>query len=71
MKGKRKVKGHLFEHDWCKGCGICAAFCKKNVLELDQKDKVYAARPEDCIGCRLCEFRCPDLVIEVISEEEQ
>ncbi|MBA3036312.1 MAG: 4Fe-4S ferredoxin, partial [Desulfobacterium sp.] len=27
-----------------------------------------AARPEDCIACRLCELRCPDLAIEIITE---
>jgi 2-oxoglutarate ferredoxin oxidoreductase subunit delta len=44
-------------------------FCPKNVLELDDSDKVVAARPEDCICCRLCELRCPDFAIEIETEE--
>ena len=32
-------------------------------------EKAVAVRPEDCICCRLCELRCPDLAIEVLTEE--
>lgn len=68
---KKKLKRHLINREWCKGCGICAAFCPKKVLELDDKDKAVAARPADCIACRLCELRCPDLSIEIIFKEKQ
>ena len=63
---KPKLKEHILERDWCKGCGICVAFCPKKVLELDENGKVRAVRPEDCLACRLCEFRCPDLALRVI-----
>ena len=49
----------------CKGCGICVSFCPKNVYEIKPGEKVTVARPEDCIACRMCEFRCPDLALEV------
>jgi 2-oxoglutarate ferredoxin oxidoreductase subunit delta len=68
---KKKLKEHLLNREWCKGCGICVAFCPKYVLELDQKDKVVAMRPADCIACRMCELRCPDLAIEIITAEEE
>jgi 2-oxoglutarate ferredoxin oxidoreductase subunit delta len=68
---KPKLKAHHIDKDWCKGCGICVHFCPKNVLELDEADKVVAARPEDCICCELCELRCPDLAIEIEIETEQ
>jgi 2-oxoglutarate ferredoxin oxidoreductase subunit delta len=66
---RRKLKEHRIDRDWCKGCGICVHFCPKQVLELDEEEKAFAARPEQCICCALCEMRCPDLAIEVVAEE--
>jgi 2-oxoglutarate ferredoxin oxidoreductase subunit delta len=66
---KPKLKEHRIDRDWCKGCGICVAFCPKQVLEIDSKDKAVAARLEQCIACRMCELRCPDLAVEVITED--
>lgn len=61
MNGK---KSNLqIKKDWCKGCGICVAFCPKQVLELDSNDKIEIARPDDCIACGQCELRCPDFAI--------
>lgn len=67
---KPKLKEHRIDRDWCKGCGICVAFCPTNVLELDSKDKAVAARIEKCIACKMCEMRCPDLAVEVITEDQ-
>ena len=68
---KQKLKEHHINTEWCKGCGICIAFCPKGVLALDNKDKAVSRSPEKCIACRLCELRCPDLAIEVTTEEQQ
>ena len=54
---------------WCKGCGICAAFCPKKVLEM-KNEKVVIARPDDCIKCGNCELRCPDYAIYVKEVEK-
>jgi 2-oxoglutarate ferredoxin oxidoreductase subunit delta len=66
--GKLTLKKHIINRDWCEGCGICIQLCPTHVLELDKEDKAFAARPEDCICCKLCELRCPDFAIEVITE---
>ena len=44
----------------CKGCGICAAFCPKKVLAVNEVGKVEAVAEENCIKCGQCEMRCPD-----------
>lgn len=67
-KGKLILKEHAINGQWCKGCGICVTFCPKGVLELDEMGKAFAARIQECLCCKLCEFRCPDLAIEVTTE---
>ena len=56
---------------WCKSCEICVAFCPKNVLEMGEDRKPKVARPQDCILCRQCELRCPDLAIFVAKEKNK
>lgn len=53
--------------EWCKGCGICVAFCPVGVLELENQ-KISIAKPESCIGCGLCEMRCPDYAVYLEKE---
>lgn len=66
MPRKKRLE---LNRDWCKGCRICVAFCPKNVLEMGDDDKVVIAREDDCIYCRDCELRCPDLAIAVVAVE--
>jgi 2-oxoglutarate ferredoxin oxidoreductase subunit delta len=51
--------------DWCKGCGLCVAFCPGKVLELNPLGKAEVAHPEECINCGFCELHCPDFAIAI------
>lgn len=62
-----QVKKLVIEPAWCKGCGICAAFCPKDVLTVVQ-GKVQCKNEAACIHCGLCELRCPDYAIYVEKE---
>ncbi|MEJ2724076.1 MAG: ferredoxin family protein [Deltaproteobacteria bacterium] len=66
-KKPRKAGKIRINREWCKGCGICVAFCSKGVLELDDHDKAVVKRLEDCNACGLCELRCPDMAIEITT----
>ena len=58
MKNNKKL---VINTAWCKGCGICVAFCPKKVL--DCKAKVKIVNLDACIYCGQCEMRCPDYAI--------
>ena len=55
---------------WCKGCGICEAFCPKQVLKLEN-GKITIANAESCVYCGQCEQRCPDYAIYVEEKVEE
>jgi len=67
--GKKDIKSGEIDHDklvikpaWCKGCGICVAFCPTKTLTLEN-DKVKVTDISKCIQCGMCELRCPDYAI--------
>lgn len=49
----------------CKGCGICAEFCPKKVLAVNEVEKIEIVNEAACINCKQCELRCPDYAIFV------
>ena len=53
---------------WCKGCGICAAFCPKIVLAIED-EKAVIKDGDACIYCGQCEQRCPDYAIYIEQQE--
>jgi 2-oxoglutarate ferredoxin oxidoreductase subunit delta len=55
---------HVFDN-WCKGCGLCIAFCPSDVLVLGSGNRPKAIYPEKCTACRWCELHCPDFAIFV------
>ncbi|HNT25216.1 MAG TPA: 4Fe-4S binding protein [Anaerolineales bacterium] len=51
--------------NWCKGCGICVAFCPTGVFALDDTDHPVVVHPEKCTACHWCDTHCPDFAIVV------
>ncbi len=50
---------------WCKQCGLCAAFCPRECLALNEEGAPIVVNPERCTGCGWCELHCPDFAISV------
>jgi 2-oxoglutarate ferredoxin oxidoreductase subunit delta len=49
--------------DWCKSCGICAAFCPRQCITKGADGRPVISDRERCTGCRWCELHCPDFAI--------
>ena len=69
MTEKKKYKVDVIK-ERCKECGICIEFCPKQVFERGPDEKSEVVRVQDCIGCQLCQYRCPDFAIWVEEEGE-
>lgn len=65
LKGVEKTFKLHVQEAWCKGCGICVGFCRKQVLSIAVNGKLSVDHPENCVGCGQCQLRCPDFAIEV------
>ncbi len=60
------------DENYCKGCGLCVAFCPQKILVLDIK-KITAngynpcsvTDMDKCIGCGSCTRMCPDAAISL------
>lgn len=63
MSNNRENQEVKINAAWCKGCGICVAFCPKQVLGLNENEKIVMQDRENCIVCGQCELRCPDFAI--------
>ncbi|MDL2236504.1 4Fe-4S binding protein [Christensenellaceae bacterium OttesenSCG-928-K19] len=66
----------IIYEDTCKGCGLCAAACKKQLLAI-RKDKLNAKGyhpigiedQDACVSCAACARMCPDTAIEVEKKD--
>ena len=58
--------------NYCKGCRLCVKFCSKNCIEIS-KDKLNPngyllpifANQDECTGCGICGWMCPECTIDV------
>lgn len=64
------TKELVIHREWCKGCGICVAFCPKQHLVLVH-EKVEETPENPCILCGQCEMRCPDYAIYIREQEKE
>ncbi|OGV77859.1 MAG: hypothetical protein A3K19_18585 [Lentisphaerae bacterium RIFOXYB12_FULL_65_16] len=46
----------LFDHEKCRGCGVCARRCPTEAIQVRKKAEIDAPR---CIGCGECLVLCP------------
>ncbi len=72
-EGSRAYEIDIFK-DWCKSCGICAAFCPRQCLGLDAEGAPVVKDAARCTGCRWCELHCPDFAIcvkELVTGERK
>lgn len=60
-----------FRVERCKGCGLCAGACPKDIIALGSRINRagYAtaeiSEMDECTGCALCAEMCPDVAILV------
>ncbi len=62
---------------YCKGCALCVHVCPTGTLQLEDNIgskfgvSIKVDAEDYCIGCKICELRCPDFAIFVNYEEEE
>lgn len=49
----------------CKSCGLCIAFCPKQVFIANNQGGPVVDKVEQCSKCNLCVMRCPDFALEL------
>jgi 2-oxoglutarate ferredoxin oxidoreductase subunit delta len=61
-----KTADLLINRKWCKGCGICMAFCPREALFLDDSGKAEKDM-DKCTCCGVCETFCPDFALTLVK----
>jgi len=67
---KKRFEIDIFR-GWCKSCGICAAFCPRGCIHLEEDGTPTVSDSARCTGCGWCELHCPDFAISVREKERE
>ncbi len=68
--GKKDFEIDIFR-GWCKSCGICAAFCPRGCIRVNEEGAPEIADSSRCTGCGWCELHCPDFAVSVREKTSQ
>ena len=61
LRGRQR---RMMVHDWCEGCGRCAARCRQHAIEIvDGRASIDQAK---CVFCGYCARACPQFCIKVV-----
>jgi aryl-alcohol dehydrogenase-like predicted oxidoreductase len=64
LENLRHKKRRIMVHDWCEGCGKCAARCHQGAIAIvDGKAEIDQ---EKCVFCGYCARACPQVCIKVV-----
>jgi 2-oxoglutarate ferredoxin oxidoreductase subunit delta len=71
VRMRKRGRVRVFRN-WCKGCGLCIAFCPQQVFAEDEEHHPVVAHPERCVACQWCTIHCPDfaIIVEEIPSAE-
>ncbi len=68
----RRAPGRRYVYKrWCKGCGICIAFCPEGVFDWGEDSRAEVIHPEKCTNCQICDRLCPDFAITLTPWEDK
>jgi 2-oxoglutarate ferredoxin oxidoreductase subunit delta len=71
---RSRRRGHVTVFGkWCKGCGLCIAFCPQQVFEVDADGHPIVAHEEKCTACNWCYYHCPDcaIVVDLVGDSKE
>ena len=57
-------KREMMVHDYCEGCGRCAARCGQHAISIVNGRATID--PEKCVFCGYCARVCPQFCIKVV-----
>ena len=64
MEALRHRQRRMMVHDWCEGCGRCAARCRQNAIAI--VDGRAVVDQSKCVFCGYCAKACPQFCIKVV-----